>query len=191
MKIAFKLSTPEAVEYANGHRDDFIDFNDSCFAGSYFHIPKANHHSYRVLLPGYTDVTKDFKETYWRPWKDKLASVQNREVNVVATLSSSSGNTDEQVNTVRTLHRNHVFLIGYTEHIYRKLGKYYSMDEIQKAVNGFASIEEINSFFDKFTLAFGRWLMGRHPRTLEHPMEELLAAFYDYMAEAPDKEQVY
>jgi hypothetical protein len=96
MKIAFKLSTPEAVEYANGHRDDFIDFNDSCFAGSYFHIPKANHHSYRVLLPGYTDVTKDFKETYWRPWKDKLASVQNREVNVVATLGSGSGITDGQ-----------------------------------------------------------------------------------------------
>jgi hypothetical protein len=64
------------------------------------------------------------------------------------------------------------------------------MDEVQKVVNGFASIEEINSFFDKFALAFGRWLMNRHPRTLEHPMEELLTAFYDYLAEAPDRDQI-
>jgi hypothetical protein len=193
MKIAFKLSTPEAVEYANGHRINDVNYGNPFYAEYYFHIFPVldGGHIAEEIQPGYTDVTPNFLEDYYRPWKDKLASVQNREVNVVATLSSSSGNTDEQVNTVRTLHRNHVFLIGYTEHIYRKLGKYYSMDEIQKAVNGFASIEEINSFFDKFTLAFGRWLMGRHPRTLEHPMEELLAAFYDYMAEAPDKEQVY
>jgi hypothetical protein len=80
MKIAFKLSTPEAVEYANGHKENkkeyYVDDSDEF----YFHVPSSHRSAFGPLhildhiAPGYTDVTKDFKEKYWRPWKDKLAS---------------------------------------------------------------------------------------------------------------------
>jgi hypothetical protein len=76
-KIAFKLSTPEAVEYANAYRSWF-KYNYDDFTKEdreyYFHLPHFRRQSFATIQPGYTDVTKDFKETYWRPWKDKLAS---------------------------------------------------------------------------------------------------------------------
>jgi hypothetical protein len=105
MKIAFKLSTPEAVEYANGHKEtNYGDYGRlDGDKDKWFHIPAFNGLDYLRHLnewldgpcSGYTDVTPNFLEDYYRPWKDKLASVQNREVNVVATLGSGSGITDE------------------------------------------------------------------------------------------------
>jgi hypothetical protein len=107
MKIAFKLSTPEAVEYANGHKEtNYGDYGRlDGDKDKWFHIPAFNGLDYLRHLnewldgpcSGYTDVTPNFLEDYYRPWKDKLASVQNREVNVVATLGSGSGFTDEQL----------------------------------------------------------------------------------------------
>jgi hypothetical protein len=100
MKIAFKLSTPEAVEYANAHGARMYGMDNN-----YFHLPsfvewgdaRIPRYTSIALERGYTDVTPNFLEDYYRPWKDKLASVQNREVNVVATLGSGSGFTDEQL----------------------------------------------------------------------------------------------
>jgi hypothetical protein len=118
-KIAFRLDTPEAVEYANGHRENKKEYYVDDSDGFYFHVPSSHRSAFGHLhildhiAPGYTDVTKDFKETYWRPWKDKLASVQNREVNVVATLGSGSGNTDEQVEELKAEVRRLSWLVAH------------------------------------------------------------------------------
>jgi hypothetical protein len=74
MKIAFKLSTPEAVEYANGHREQGKTRYGK-MEEVWFHLPKFDwrHNSFTVE-PGYTDVTPNFLEDYYRPWKDKLAN---------------------------------------------------------------------------------------------------------------------
>jgi hypothetical protein len=78
-KIAFKLSTPEAVEYANAHSKNGAGRYELC-NDHYFHLPHFDvyeglyGHSALTILPGYTDVTPNFLEDYYRPWKDKLAS---------------------------------------------------------------------------------------------------------------------
>jgi hypothetical protein len=93
---------------------------------------------------------------------------------------------------IRTENRNQVFLVNYTEYAYRKIMKthVYSMGEINEIVTGFEDPKEINKFFDKFTIAFGNWLLHRTPRTLEHSMEELVAEFRDQLSVAPDNEQI-
>lgn len=99
---------------------------------------------------------------------------------------------EHTTNKTRTENRNQVFLITYTEYVYRRLlnNHNYSMTEINDIVNGFGSAEEVSKFFDRFTLAFGKWLLERTPRTLEHPMEELLSEFREYLSYAPDSAQV-
>jgi hypothetical protein len=79
MKIAFKLSTPEAVEYALS----IESFPFGKYKDQYFHIPALLVDEIYIsdkVEEGYTDVTKDFKETYWRPWKEgqKMAETMRR-----------------------------------------------------------------------------------------------------------------
>jgi hypothetical protein len=99
-KIAFKLSTPEAVEYANAHSKNGAGRYELC-NDQYFHLPHFDvydglyGHSAFTIEPGYTDVTPNFLEDYYRPWKDKLASVPN-DSSDFATLHSTKGNSDEQ-----------------------------------------------------------------------------------------------
>jgi hypothetical protein len=80
MKIAFKLSTPEAVEYANGHKEtNYGDYGRlDGDKDKWFHIPAFNGLDYLRHLnewldgpcSGYTDVTPNFLEDYYRPWKE-------------------------------------------------------------------------------------------------------------------------
>jgi hypothetical protein len=77
MKIVFKLSTPEAVEYANAQSARKYGMDNN-----YFHLPsfgelkdaRISLYTSIAIEPGYTDVTPNFLEDYYRPWKDNLAS---------------------------------------------------------------------------------------------------------------------
>lgn len=83
-KICFLLNSPEAVEYANAHREtDFGDYGRlEADRDKWFHIPAFKGRGYlRHLddnwlqpgpIPGYTDVTQDFLEKIYRPWKERL-----------------------------------------------------------------------------------------------------------------------
>jgi hypothetical protein len=81
-KIAFRLNSKEAVEYANAHGDP--EFNYVIRPSYIFHYPAfAGLHLYLNLQPGYEDVTETFMEEFYNPWDEErklLASVQNREV---------------------------------------------------------------------------------------------------------------
>jgi hypothetical protein len=78
-KIAFRLNSDKAVEYANAHSKNGAGRYELC-NDHYFHLPHFDvyeglyGHSALTILPGYTDVTPNFLEDYYRPWKDKLAS---------------------------------------------------------------------------------------------------------------------
>lgn len=85
---------------------------------------------------------------------------------------------------MRTANRNIVFLYQAMEQIEN------NTETIQQAIKRVGTPKEIDSFFDKFSTAFGKWLLQRNERTLEHSVEELLEAFRDYQAVAPDNEQV-
>lgn len=54
---------------------------------------------------------------------------------------------------------------------------YNSDDIINIIINKFGSPKDLDKYFDKFTIEFGQWLLQRTPRTLEHPMEDLLTEF--------------
>jgi hypothetical protein len=96
-KIAFKLSTPEAVEYANGHKTN--DVIAVISPKTYFHFPAFDWAGIKLnfsdgyFKPGYTDVTPNFLEDYYRPWKDKLASDNAPSISG-GDAPFDSGNTD-------------------------------------------------------------------------------------------------
>jgi hypothetical protein len=69
MKIAFKLSTPEAVEYANGHKNE-KGFTLIESPKLYFYPGNFSKELSYKLLPGYLDVTESFIEDYYKPWKE-------------------------------------------------------------------------------------------------------------------------
>lgn len=98
-KIAFRLNSDKAVEYANAHKEMPNNY-DEYWSELYFHLPVTklsgggfSHLSIRPE-PDYTDVTENFERDYWGPWKDKLASVPN-DSSPVASHSSAKGNSDE------------------------------------------------------------------------------------------------
>jgi hypothetical protein len=99
MKIAFKLSTPEAVEYANGHKSFSNTYRQSL--SDYFHLPvivisgRQVTHILQTIQPGYTDVTERFIEDYYKPWKDKLAS-DNTDKNRIRELEIENSKLRQQ-----------------------------------------------------------------------------------------------
>lgn len=60
-------------------------------------------------------------------------------------------------------HRNKVFLMTYTEYVYRKLigNSNYSMQEISGIVEGYSKLDELNDFFDRFTVKFADFCSER------------------------------
>jgi hypothetical protein len=109
-KIAFKLSTPEAVEYANAHSKNGAGRYELC-NDHYFHLPHFDvyeglyGHSALTILPGYTDVTPNFLEDYYRPWKDKLAS-DNAPSIVPCDAPVDDINTDQQIKGTISNYKN-------------------------------------------------------------------------------------
>lgn len=99
--------------------------------------------------------------------------------------------------TIRTANRNQVLLIEYTEHVFREmLGRSdYSMSEIASHVEWSMRHQKIEDYLDKFTLALLRYCLkpveldGADKPIAQTP-EELLKEFKDYLATAPDSEQV-
>jgi len=85
---------------------------------------------------------------------------------------------------MRTANRNIDFLHRAMEQINN------DVETIQSAIKRVGTPKEIDAFFDKKSIAFGRWLLGRNERTLEHSMEDLMQAYNDYIHSAPNEEQV-
>jgi hypothetical protein len=92
---------------------------------------------------------------------------------------------------MRTANRNIDYLKLFAERvILSREGNNYTGDDLNIIIRNFGTPKEIDSFFDKFTIAFGKWLLKRNERTLEHSVEELLEAFRDHLLTAPDDEQI-
>lgn len=85
---------------------------------------------------------------------------------------------------MRAEHRNTVYLYKALEQINN------DAEVVQAAIKMVGTTKEINAFFDKFTIGFGKWLLQRNERTLEHSVEELLIAYREYLSTAPDSEQI-
>lgn len=92
---------------------------------------------------------------------------------------------------MRTANRNIDFLKSFAERvILSREGNNYTGDDLNQLIKYFGTPKEINSFFDKKSIAFGKWLLQRSERTLEHPMEELMDAFNDYLDESSAEKQI-
>jgi tRNA A37 threonylcarbamoyladenosine dehydratase len=85
---------------------------------------------------------------------------------------------------MRTANRNIVFLKKAMEQINN------DAETINAVIRRVGTPKEIDAYFDIKTIAFGKWLLARNERTLEHSMEELMEAFNDYISSAPDSVQV-
>ncbi len=95
----------------------------------------------------------------------------------------------------RTSNRNITYLKCFGERIIyssklRSHSKSLDDNELDLIIQTWATPKQIDAYFDKFTIAFGKWLLQRTPRTLEHSMEELLADFREYQSTAPDDQQI-
>ena len=94
---------------------------------------------------------------------------------------------------MRTALRNIDYLKTFAERILCKHNIKYTGDDLATIINNWGTPKEIDNFFDKFTVAFGKHLLAlseRSPRTLEHSMDELLKDFRDTLSIAPDNEQI-
>lgn len=92
---------------------------------------------------------------------------------------------------MRTANRNIDYLKSFAERvILSREGNNYTGDDLNNYIKDFGTPKEIDAFFDKFTVAFGKWLLQRNERTLEHPVEELLEMYRDYLLTAPAEMQV-
>lgn len=85
---------------------------------------------------------------------------------------------------IRTANRNIVFLYQFAENINT------DPDIIQAAIQRTGTPKEIDAFFDRFTIAFGKWLLRLSDRAKEHPMEEILEMYREYISSSPDDEQI-
>jgi hypothetical protein len=85
---------------------------------------------------------------------------------------------------MRTANRN----IDYLRKVLEQINN--DTEVVQKAINRLGTPKQIDAFFDKFTIAFGKWLIQRNQRTLEHSVEELLEFYRDYLSSGPDSEQI-
>ena len=65
---------------------------------------------------------------------------------------------------VSEIHRNHHFLVTYTEYVYRVLMKRgdYSIHDISKIVNDYSELKDLNIFFDQFTIDFANFCSHNH-----------------------------
>lgn len=74
-KIAFRLNSDKAVEYANAHKSEFLS-DSSGFKNGWFYMKDGRGvRQTLVHVPrdyDYTDVTENFERGYWGPWKDML-----------------------------------------------------------------------------------------------------------------------
>lgn len=85
---------------------------------------------------------------------------------------------------MRTANRNIVYLRLTLEQINN------NVDVVDQAIRRMGTPKEIDLYFDKFTIAFGKWLLQLNTRTIEHSVEDLLEYYRDYLSTAPDDEQV-
>jgi hypothetical protein len=99
-KIAFRLDTPEAVEYANGHRENKKEYYVDDSDGFYFHVPSSHRSAFGPLhildhiAPGYTDVTPNFLEDYHRPWIDRIKKEAKERAAHTMTLKDVGGTNE-------------------------------------------------------------------------------------------------
>jgi len=99
-------------------------------------------------------------------------------------------------NNGRTSNRNRNLLFAFAERILlytsglNKEKNHRKNDDtntsIQRIIEDFGG-KEIDDYFDKFTIAFGKWIQDKEKIK---SMEELLIEFKLYQSTAPDNEQI-
>ena len=85
---------------------------------------------------------------------------------------------------MRTANRNLVYIYKALEQVNT------DVDICQQALRRLGKPSQIDAYFDKFTIAFAKWLLKRNERTLEHSVEDLLKMYREYLSIAPDTEQI-
>lgn len=93
-------------------------------------------------------------------------------------------------------HRNKIFLINYTEYMYRVLLKKtdYPIQEIGTIVEEYADSKEVDDYFDKFTIKFTEWCVtqpwdktsaslgtNEHGDNIAKSTKDLLEEFKQYL----------
>lgn len=92
---------------------------------------------------------------------------------------------------MRTANRNNHLLLNFLErYVVSKQGADYSLEELNQFTSKYINDEKVNQYFNKLPIHFGKWLLQRTDRTLEHSVEELFEMYYEWIITASSEEQI-
>lgn len=92
---------------------------------------------------------------------------------------------------MRTANRNNHLLLNFLErYVCSKEGGNYNLEELNQFTSKYMNDKKVNQYFNKLAIHFGKWLLQRNERTLEHSVEELFEMYYEYIITAPAEEQI-
>lgn len=92
---------------------------------------------------------------------------------------------------MRTANRNNHLLLNFLErYVVSKEGGNYSLEELNQFTSKYITDEKVNKYFNKLPIHFGKWLLQRNDRTLEHSIEELFEMYYEQLITSSSDKQI-
>ena len=133
------------------------------------------------------DNDKFYFEAYGTEMIENILNSKNKPIdgNIIIPINNHHNST------IRTTMRNNVLFIHFLEsYCLNRYGADYDLQEVGDFVAKYFNKEKVNDFLHKLPIEFGKWLIKRQPRTLEHSMEDVFNLFMDEYAEAEDFKQL-
>lgn len=92
---------------------------------------------------------------------------------------------------MRTTNRNNHLLLCFLErYVQLEKGSNYDFNELNNFTCKYIDQQNVNQYINKSAIHFGKWLLQRNERTLEHSVEELFQMYFDEISIAPADKQI-